>query len=313
MSFLPIRVSTIRGDQALNFDAYVKINEKQILYLRKGDTFEGLRLKRLKEKKLKKMFIVTDDEGNYRSYLAKNIEMAYDPKSQKSIETRSEIVQGMQQSNAEAVIEDPGNAESYAQAKQDSGRFIEFLMAEDKALGHVLAQENLDKNVAHHGVTVATLVAGIAKKVGGLDARALQMLSLGALIHDLEHFYTAIDIARPISEFSPEETKAYLTHPTDGARRLAETRHMDSQVVKIIAQHEEFIDGSGFPVGLTKSQLDPLSPFVSVANAMDRLVTYQGLSRKEAVKTLTISKVGSFELSHIQAIGDIINSMPDGK
>lgn len=313
MSFLPIRVSTIRGDQPLSFDAYIKINDKQVLYLRKGDSFEGARLKRLRDKKLKKMFIVTDDEGSYRSYLAKNIEMAYDPNSTKSIETRAEIVQGMQQSNAEAVIEDPGNAEIYAQAKEDSGKFIEFLMAEDKALGHILSQENLDKNVAHHGVTVATLVAGIAKRVGGLDQRSLQMLSLGALIHDLEHFYTAIDIARRTSLFSPEESKVYQTHPTDGARRLAETRHMDSQVVKIIAQHEEFVDGKGFPVGLNKSQLDPLSTFVSCANAMDRLVTFEGFPRREAVKKLMIEKVGSFELLHLQALGDIVNQLPDGK
>lgn len=311
MSFLPIRVSTIRGDQPLSFDAYIKINEKQVLYLRKGDSFEGSRLKRLKEKKLKKMFIVADDEGNYRSYLSKNIEMAYDPKSTKSIETRAEIVQGMQQANAEAVIEDPGNAEVYAQAREDSGKFIEFLMAEDRALGHILSQENLDKNVAHHGVTVATIVAGIAKRIGGLDSRSLQMLSLGALIHDVEHFYTAIDIARPIKTFTPEEAKVYLTHPTDGGRRLAETRHMDSQVVKIIAQHEEFVDGTGFPVGLNKSQLDPLSTFVSCANAFDRLVTYEGLARKEAVKKLMIEKVGSFELAHLQAIGDMVNQMPD--
>ena len=58
MDYTTIRVSTLRGDQKINFDAYLKIGEKMVLYVRQGDSFEGDRLKRLKEKKLKKMFIL---------------------------------------------------------------------------------------------------------------------------------------------------------------------------------------------------------------------------------------------------------------
>ncbi|PWU20047.1 MAG: hypothetical protein C5B49_04870 [Bdellovibrio sp.] len=306
MSFLPIRVSTLRGDQAIDFDTYVKINEKQILYLRKGDSFEGPRLKRLKGKKLKKMYIMENDEGLYRNYLTKNIEMAYDPKSEKSVQTRSEIIQGLQQSNAEAVIEDVDNAEAYQKAKDECARFVDFLIREDEALVHIIGQENLDKNLAHHGVTVATLATAIAKRLGTVDPRQIHILSLGALIHDIEHFYTALDVARPRSAFTPVEAKVYQTHPTDGARRLSEKRHMDPQVVKIIAQHEEQIDGKGFPVGLQENQLDPLAQIVSSANALDRLITFENVPRNSSVKKLMINHVGSYPLSHIQILGDIV-------
>jgi hypothetical protein len=72
------RVCTLRGDQQINFDAFVQVAGKQILYLRKGDSFEGERLKRLKAKKLRKMYIRVEDEDAYRKYMAQNIEMAYD-------------------------------------------------------------------------------------------------------------------------------------------------------------------------------------------------------------------------------------------
>ncbi len=39
MSHVPVRVSTLRGDQKVDFDAYIKINEKMVLYIRKGDSF----------------------------------------------------------------------------------------------------------------------------------------------------------------------------------------------------------------------------------------------------------------------------------
>lgn len=309
MSFVPIRMSTLRGDLKIEFDTYIKINDKHILYLRRGDSFEGPRLKRLKDKKLKKMFIRDEEEGSYRSYLAHNIDTAYDPKSGKSMETRCEIIQGQQQANAEAVMEIPDSPETYAIAKDDAARFVKFLSTEDKGLAHILAQENLDKNIAHHGVTVATLATGIAKRTGKFDARQMQMISLGSLIHDVEHFYSAVDIARSRLKLTPEELIYYESHPTEGARRLSEKKHFDSQVIKIIAQHEEYIDGSGFPVGLKEGQLDELAIVVSSANALDRLMTFEGVPRKDAVKTLTIKHVGCHPIEHIQILGDLLNQL----
>lgn len=310
MHFVPIRVATLRGDQKINFDVYVKINEKHILYIRKGDSFEGPRLKRLKEKKLKKMFINDGDEGAYRSYLAQNIDMAYDKKSGKSLANRAEIVQGSQQANAEGIMESPDDFELYTSAKDECARFVKFLTEEDQALGHIIGQENLDKNIAHHGVTVATLATALANRLGKFDSKQMQLISLGALIHDIEHIYSAVDVARSRAKFTPEEKKYYEMHPTEGARRLQERRHIDPMVIKIIAHHEEYINGEGFPSGLKESQMDPVSIVVATANALDRLITFEGVPRHEAVKTLTIQNVGCHPLEHLKILGELLRENP---
>ena len=49
--YISFSVSTLRGDQKIDFNAYVRINEKYVLYVRRGDSFEGSRLLKLKEKK----------------------------------------------------------------------------------------------------------------------------------------------------------------------------------------------------------------------------------------------------------------------
>jgi HD-GYP domain-containing protein (c-di-GMP phosphodiesterase class II) len=309
MSFVPIRVSTLRGEQKINFDAYIKINDKHILYLRKGDSFEGLRLQRLKDKKLKKMFIADQDENLYRTYVDANIDMAFDSGSGKSIENRSAIVQGLQQSNAEAVMENPNDEVAYNQAREHSSKFVQFLTKEDQALGQILALENPDKNISQHGVTVASLATGVAQRLGTFDKKQVENLSFGALIHDLEHFYTPMDLSRPRESLTREERAYYESHPTAGAQRISEAKHIDPQIVKIMSQHEEYIDGSGFPVGLRESQTDPLAVIVSTANALDRLMSFQGLGKKEAVKTLTIKHLGCHPLQQIQILGDLINNL----
>ncbi|WP_374032826.1 hypothetical protein [Bdellovibrio bacteriovorus] len=171
MDYVSIRVSTLRGDQKIDFNAYVKINDKMILYLRRGDSFEGERLKRLKDKRLRKMYILTDEETSYRSYLQKNIETAYDDTTGKDIQTRADIIQGSQQNNAEEVFENPENIESYNYCKDAAGKYVNFIMSNAQAMSAVMKIENTDKTVSHHGVTVATLSIALAQKLGINDPK----------------------------------------------------------------------------------------------------------------------------------------------
>jgi len=307
MSHVPIRVSTLRGDQGIDFDVFVKINDKFILYCRKGDSFEGTRLTRLKEKKLKRMFILDSEENNYRQYLDRNIQMAFDQKSGKPLEIRTEIIQGAAQSKTEEVFENPDNVQGYQDAKDGALQFAEFLQKENQALGHILNMKNVDNNMAQHGVTVSSLAVSLAARLGVKESKQTQLLSLGALLHDFEHFHSGLIIARPLSQFSAEEQKVYREHPLAGARRLQEKKHFDQTVLNIISQHEEYIDGKGFPQGLTESKTDPLAVIVASANKVDRLLSFEGIPRADLGKTLMIKYTGCHPLEHLKHLSDIVN------
>jgi len=309
MDYVPIRVSTLRGEQKIDFNAFLKINEKYILYLRRGDSFEGARLGRLKEKKLRKMFIISEDESNYRGYLSRNIEMAYDKNSNQTLENRAAIIQGSQQSNTEEVMENPENEALYGEAKDAAAKYVDFLMNEDQAFGQVMKIENVDHSIAHHGVTVSTLSVALAKRLGITDPKQTQLLTLGALLHDFGHFHGSLNLARPLSEFAKDELATYKAHPTDGCAKVQDKKHFDKTVINIIAQHEEYIDGNGFPNGLNESKLDPLSVIVSSANALDRLMSFEGIKQSESVKHLMLNSVGKHPLNHIQLLGDIMKTI----
>lgn len=305
MDYVSIRVSTLRGDQKIEFNAYVKINDKMILYLRRGDSFEGDRLKRLKEKKLRKMYILTDEEVSYRDYLQKNIETAYDDNSNKDMQTRAEVIQGAQQSNAEEVFENPESAECYNYAKDAAGKYVSFIMSNAQAMQTVMKIENTDKNISHHGVTVATLAIALASKLGLNDIKKSQLLTLGALLHDYGHHNSPLNLSQPLKSMSPADLAAWKRHPKEGAERVQDKKHFDQTVLNIIAQHEETIDGQG-PLGVKEKDQDPLAVIVSTANAVDRLITFEGVAQAEVAKKLMIDSVGKHPLNHLQFIGEIM-------
>jgi putative nucleotidyltransferase with HDIG domain len=307
MSYVPIRVSTLRGDQPIEFDAYVKINDKYILYLRRGDSFEGVRLTRLREKNLKKMFIIETDEKNYLHYLEQNVSTALDKTSAKTMENRAEIVQGTTQTAAEEFMENPNNLAAYSAAKDGALQFAEFLQREDKAIYHILKMENLDNNVAHHGVAVSSLAVSLAARLGIKDSKQMQLLSLGALLHDYEHFHSAINIAQPMSNLNPQEMAIYKEHPIFGAKRLQNKVHIDPAVINIISQHEEYIDGKGFPMGLSEAQMDPLAVIVGSANKVDRLLSFEKVPKGEVGKKLMMRYTGCHPLEHLKNLSEILS------
>ncbi len=308
MGYVPVRVSTLRGDDKVDFNIYVPVAERQVLYIRQGDSFEGDRLQRLKKKKLKKMFIDENDEKNYQSYIARSLNAAMDKNSGKSMDVRAEVVQGASQASVEEVMENPGNQVTYEAAKKNAEMYMKFLMEEGSAVGAVLKIENSDKNLAHHGVTVATLSIALAQKLGISDPAHLKTLTLGAYLHDLGHNDSGIDLGRKIEAFSKDDLEKYKQHPKIGAAAAQDKKHFDQGVISILMEHEELEDGSGFPNGIPGAKIDKLAKIVGVCNTWDRFVTFEGMSVVDALKHLTMTKLGKYPLDYISALKTIVQS-----
>jgi hypothetical protein len=132
---------------------------------------------------------------------------------------------------------------------------------------------------------------------------------LGSLLHDIGLHDSPINFQQPLSEIAPNDLVTYKTHPQSGIEKVKNTMHFDSQVLKIIHEHEECINGSGFPKKLIESQLDPLSVIVASCNAMDRLITFEGVSKTDAPKKLMVEHVGKHPLEHIRLIAEIIKAL----
>lgn len=311
MNYISFRVATLRGDQKITFNAYIKINDKMVLYLKKGDSFEGARLKKLKDKKLRKMFIITEEEANYIEYLDNNINLAYDNKSNVNIQTRAEIIQGDQQSKTEEVFEDVDNVETYNLAKEAAGKYVDFILSNDQALSSILninnAENSIDQKISHHSIAVATLSIALASKLGITDPKQTQLLTMGALLHDFGHFESTIDYTKPISKMRPLELSFYLGHPASGAKKVQNKKHFDEAVVNIIEQHEEQIDGSG-PIKLLEHQTDPLALIVSSCNAIDRLITYQGVNKDDAIIVSQMEAPGTHPEAHYKFLEEILKN-----
>ncbi len=124
-------------------------------------------------------------------------------------------------------------------------------------------------SVLEHSINVAFLSTYLASQMGYNHRRILELIALGALLHDVGK--PAIKTRETDDEDKIEQLMRQ--HPELGSRT---TDHLGSnlpiEVQMIIAQHHEYDDGTGFPRGLKGSAIFDLARIVCIANFYDELV-----------------------------------------
>ncbi len=290
----------------ITFDLYVLVAEKFILYYRKGDNFEGERLERIQKKGLKKLYILKTQEEEYKNYLRRNIDAAYNNTQGAPMSERALVIQGAQQAVVENLMESPDDRQIFDVTVESTRKYVEFILNENAALREILRIPNTDKNPAHHGVNVATLAISICKRFKLTDPKILNALVIGCLLHDIEFAYNGLSLAKDFATMTSTEKELYKQQPHLGYLRIKDAGFYDKLTLDVVRQAEELIDGTGFPSGLREDQVDPLVALASTCNAFDRYVSIKEISIKDSLKSILIDRMGMHPLKYFQALQDAL-------
>ncbi len=136
------------------------------------------------------------------------------------------------------------------------------------SLQHLMAH---DYTTYAHCASVYIHAIALAASMRPLGEEMLRQLGLGAILHDIGKTRISADILQKPGPLSDEEWKQMKRHPQFGVKMLRELTHVPLLAQTITAQHHERCDGSGYPLGLTRSQINPLTHIVIVADMYDAL------------------------------------------
>jgi putative nucleotidyltransferase with HDIG domain len=296
-NYIPVPVESLVDAGKIEFDLYVQLSSRHVLYLRKGDEFNAARLEKMREKNVKNMWILATDEPSYQVLYASRLDAAFDADSTSPIENRMGLIHQAQINVVQELLANPGNVGAYSTATNNAKRFTELMLKDDRALKSLLTHAKTSKGTAAHSVAVAGIALAIVKAMGAADQKDLHLLTLGCMLHDLGH---GID---------PSLMKDSREHPKVGVLAVKEFNHYDQHVVDIMMEHEEHIDGSGFPKGLVEKQMHFYSIVCATANAYDLQLQKANGSTIAALKGLVVEKIGRHPLAHINALKIVVASL----
>ena len=279
--FLPVRLNTIRADEAVSFDVYVKVGGRYCHYTRARDEMEGQRLKNLRAKGVRKFFIQPKDEDNYLKYLELGLNVLND--QTKDINERGALAHDSLVTSAENAERNLETEQGYDGQKKQFEKITEFLLSDKNALKGMLNSAGISTDVHHHCATVSSLALAVAAKMEITDQKEIFELGIAALLHDIGKNRLKFNSMKPFEEFTADEMRQYKNHPQDGADMLAGKEYISPRILGLISAHEERGVGRGFP---NKEDLfkKPLPyQILSMVNQFDHFATEKNILPAKAI------------------------------
>jgi putative nucleotidyltransferase with HDIG domain len=126
-----------------------------------------------------------------------------------------------------------------------------------------------DVTKTSHPKDVARLSAEIAKELG-LNEEQVNMIYISAFLHDIGEIFVPIQVLSKPSKLTENEIKIMQTHVQKGYDILKEIE-FPFPIAKIIQQHHERLDGSGYPFGLKSDDIMLEAKIIAVADVVEAM------------------------------------------
>ncbi|TWE01567.1 putative nucleotidyltransferase with HDIG domain [Pseudomonas sp. AG1028] len=158
--------------------------------------------------------------------------------------------------------------ESVKQAGALVNELVTTMLGEDGVALHSINGKAAEDAYLHSlNVTVLSMMLG---RQLGLDAEASHMLGMGALLHDIGKLELPSKVLLKPPPLTRAEQQLLEMHTLYG-KRMGEKLMLDDDVLRIIHEHHEHCDGSGYPQQLREASIGRLSRIVCIANHFDNL------------------------------------------
>jgi HD-GYP domain-containing protein (c-di-GMP phosphodiesterase class II) len=101
------------------------------------------------------------------------------------------------------------------------------------------------------------------------------MAGLAGLFHDLGMTQLNEEIVNKPEPLEPEERELLKRHPVLGYRLLQKNPQIPLDTLRLILEHHESADGSGYPQGLSLSQQHPYTRILYILESYDGFTTFR--------------------------------------
>ena len=291
--YVPIRLSTIRPDIPLGFLLLLKVNEQYIKYILPENSLEKSRYDNLKEKRVKKVYILAKDEYLYQRFLDQCLSLD----DQGDVQEITRRVAGLSADSIENIYKEPDSVHALAHSEKAATSIINASKLNPEVLKELFQIDSEDDISISCAICTCSTAIALAR-LSKLDDEQIKNIAMASLLCDAslprlhqnyQKFFT-----RNLEEFSEQEIQAYKEHPLRSAELLQTIPNISPKVLSIIANHEEKISGKGFPKGASKLSLE--EKIVSLSNKYSLLIIGHKKPKEQVFKDFFLNEIGSYDL-----------------
>lgn len=155
-----------------------------------------------------------------------------------------------------------------------------------------------------HSLRVATLLSLFGHTLG-LKGKDLLSLAVGGLLHDIGKMRVPVAILNKPGALDDDEREIMKTHVDLAVQHLARSPSIPSGVVTVAAQHHERLDGTGYPKGLGRSDLNELARMAAIVDVFGALTdrrSYKSSMSPEKALGIMVDDMANHLDGHLVAL-----------
>lgn len=196
-------------------------------------------------------------------------------------------------------------------------QFTQQLLQAEASLGmaDVMHLSGMDQAQAVHGVNTCLLALLVGRDLE-LSTNDLTLLGLAGLMHDVGEHRLQACIRFKREPLTRPELKAYQRHAVYSKDLVLGLPSIPPEIAGIVEQHHERLDGSGYPHGVSASQIHPLAQILAVVDEYQDLMNppfmQDHLQPNQALSELYVKRQTSLSIKVITALVRVLSVYPPG-
>lgn len=165
-----------------------------------------------------------------------------------------------------------GRSVNYVGAKQAVSSMAESVIRNPDALMCFAQLKRKDEYFAMHSLRTCILALAFGRQLG-MSREQLEVLGLGALLHDIGMVKVPEEILGKPAALTPAETALVQQHVVWGADMLYASRQIPSAAIEVITAHHERYDGSGYVNGLRGAEIGEFGMIGAIVDHYDAVTS----------------------------------------
>ncbi len=192
---------------------------------------------------------------------------------------------------------------------------IEGVFRNQEAMAALLRLKETGDYRYNHGISMAVWAVILGRHLG-LHRQELEKLAVGCAMCDVGMTELPQEMMDQRQDLTESQRKVVQAHPLDGAEMVSKSESVDFEILAIIENHHERMDGSGYPRGMEGAAIPLLARIAGLVDTYDAMITTRpyaaARSSHEAAQELIDCKGSLFQEALVEQFVQAIGLFPTG-